>query len=58
MLISVTRLRLKSLKYFIPFLWYALASTRQVRKAEGFVKGKLMREAKMTFLGTGLFKNG
>ena len=43
-LISVTRLRLRSLRYFPPFVWYALTSARQAQRAPGFLDGLLAGE--------------
>ena len=43
-LISVTRLRLRSLRYFPPFVWYALTSARQAQRARGFLDGLLAGE--------------
>lgn len=41
MIVSVTRLRLRSLLYFPPFIWHALRSAKQARSAPGFVGGWL-----------------
>jgi hypothetical protein len=41
MVVSVTRLRLISLWSFPAFFWHAMASTRQIRRAPGFVGGWL-----------------
>ncbi len=48
-LISVTRLRVRSLRYLLPFVWQALAAARQVERSSGFLSGRLLREAKNTF---------
>ncbi len=40
-LISVTRLRLRSVRYVPEFIWHTLASSRQVQRAPGFLGGLL-----------------
>ncbi len=47
--ISVTRLRVRSLRYLLQFVWHALKSARQAERASGFLGGRLLREAKNTF---------
>jgi hypothetical protein len=42
--VSVTRLHLRSLRYFPLFAWYALTITRQVQRAPGFLDGQLATE--------------
>lgn len=42
--ISVTRLRLRSLRFFPSFAWHTAASTRQLRRAPGFVGGQFASE--------------
>jgi hypothetical protein len=42
--VSVTRLRLRSLRFFPVFAWHTWASTRQLRRAPGFVSGQLAGE--------------
>jgi hypothetical protein len=42
--ISVTRLRLRSLRFFPRFAWHTLASTRQLRRASGFLGGQFAGE--------------
>ncbi|MDP8923807.1 MAG: antibiotic biosynthesis monooxygenase [Chloroflexota bacterium] len=43
-LISVTRLRLRSVRYLLPFYWHSLKSARQARRAPGFLGGQLAGE--------------
>jgi Antibiotic biosynthesis monooxygenase len=47
--ISVTRLRVRSLRYLLQFIWYVLLTTRQAQNSTGFLSGKLLREARNTF---------
>jgi quinol monooxygenase YgiN len=42
--ISVTRLRVRSVFYLPKFIWYTLKSQRQAGRAEGFLRGRLMRD--------------
>jgi quinol monooxygenase YgiN len=48
-LISVTRLRVRSIRYLLQFVWRALASSRQAQHAPGFLGGRIVREAGNTF---------
>jgi hypothetical protein len=43
-LVSVTRLRVRSYLYLLPFAVWALRSSRQAQRSEGFLGGALMRE--------------
>jgi hypothetical protein len=47
--VSVTRLRVRSILYLPQFIIWALKSSRQAQRAEGFVGGRLMHEARNTF---------
>jgi hypothetical protein len=47
--ISLTRLRLRSLFYIPPFLWYVWLSKKQAEQTRGFVSGKLLLDAPFTF---------
>jgi hypothetical protein len=49
MLIAVTRLRIRS-PYSLPaFFWYAMRTSRQAQKAQGYIDGKLLNDANRTF---------
>lgn len=43
-LISVTRLRIRSVFYLPQFIWYAFKSQRQAERSKGFLGGRLMRD--------------
>lgn len=47
--VSVTRLRLHSLRFLYPFLLENLKVIRQLRRAEGFVGGKLLVDRNRVF---------
>ena len=47
--ISVIRLRVRSVRYLLPFFWYAMRSARQVRRAPGFLDGQLAGEKGKAF---------
>lgn len=47
--ISLTRLRVRSWRYMPQFVWHSLKSSRQARRAEGFIGGRLLIEARSTF---------
>ncbi|WP_160738078.1 hypothetical protein [Altericroceibacterium indicum] len=41
--LSLTRLRIRSLRFMPGFGFYALKTTTQTRRAEGFLKGALQK---------------
>lgn len=49
MFASVTRLRVRSLRYLPAFLWQTFLSMRQVLRAHGFAGGRLLVDAQLTF---------
>lgn len=49
MFASVTRLRVGSVRYLPAFLWLTFLSQRQVARASGFLGGRLLIDARLTF---------
>lgn len=47
--ISATRLKLRSYRFLIPFLWQNFKINRQIQKTEGFLGGKLLVDKQLTF---------
>lgn len=47
--VSVTRLRLSSIRYLLSFMLYNFRAASQIKRSEGFLKGKLMVGRKLTF---------
>lgn len=47
--ISVTRLRVRSLRYLVQFVWQALKTARQAERTQDFLGGRLARDAKNAF---------
>jgi hypothetical protein len=47
--ISVTRLRLRSIRFFPPFLWWGLLSGVQAKRAPGNLKATGLRDLHFTF---------
>jgi len=47
--VSITRLRVRSWRYFLPFVFFALRSARQAKGAEGNLAVSLLRDAKHAF---------
>jgi hypothetical protein len=48
-LASITRLRVRSIRYVPEFLWRALLSVRQARNSDGCLFADVRREVKFTF---------
>jgi hypothetical protein len=48
-IISVTRLRVRSLRYLVPFFWQALKVSRQAEHSPQFLGGRVLREARNAF---------
>ena len=49
MLASVTRLRVRAIRYLPSFYWMTARTQRQTARAAGFVGGRLLVDAKWTF---------
>jgi hypothetical protein len=47
--VSVTRLRLRAIRFLPGFAFHTLRSMRQVRRAEGFLAGSVLRDRHRTF---------
>lgn len=47
--VSITRLRVRSWRYLVPFMVFALRSSRQAKVAEGNLGVSLLRDAHMAF---------
>jgi hypothetical protein len=47
--VSVTRLRVRSLVYLPQFVWRTMQVVRQTERADGFLGGKILREARNAF---------
>ena len=47
--ISLTRLRIRSIRFLPLFAWDAVRSNRQVQRAEGFQTGALLADRRWTF---------
>lgn len=47
--VSVTRLRLRSAFYLVPFFWHTFSSTKQLVRNSRFIKGKTLMDKRLTF---------
>jgi hypothetical protein len=55
--VSVTRLRVKSIFYLIPFMRANEASVKEIKKSKGFLKGKELIDKKLTFWTITIWEN-
>lgn len=55
--ISATRLKLRSYRFLIPFLWQNFKINRQIQKTTGFIQGKLLVDKQLTFWTLTIWKN-
>jgi hypothetical protein len=56
-LISVTRLRVRSRRFLLPFFWYTLRSFRQARESPGNLGVKLRKNQGLAFWTLTLWNN-
>jgi hypothetical protein len=47
--VSITRLRVRSWRYLLPFIFYALRASRQARNAQGNIAVSLLRDTDNTY---------
>ncbi len=47
--VSLTRLRIRSVRFLPAFAWHALRSNAQVKRADGFLTGKLLPDRDWVF---------
>jgi hypothetical protein len=57
-LVSVTRLRVRSVWFLAPFISTTLKITRQVQRTSGFLGGRLLVEAKKVFWTVTVWEDG
>ena len=55
--ISVTRLRVKSIFFLLPFIRANEASVKEIKKSKGFLKGKELIDKKLTFWTITIWEN-
>ncbi len=48
-LVSITRLRVRSLRFLLAFIWYSLRSARQASRAPGNLATQILKERKRAF---------
>jgi hypothetical protein len=47
--VSITRLRVRSWRFMLPFMYYAMRSSQQAKKAHGNLEVSLLRDVNNTF---------
>ena len=47
--VSITRLRVRSWRYLLPFIFYALRASRQAKNSHGNIAGSLLRDTHDTY---------
>jgi hypothetical protein len=55
--VSITRLRLRSAFYLLPFFWHTYRSGKQLQTESNFIKGKTLMDKKLTFWTMTLWNN-
>jgi hypothetical protein len=48
-LVSVTRLRVRSLRYLLPFIFFSVRALRQAKNSQGNLSASVLRDADKTF---------
>lgn len=56
--VSVTRLRVRSYRYVLSFLWNSFQAGRQAERSEGFIGGKLLGNSKNVFWTITVWEDG
>jgi hypothetical protein len=56
-IVSVTRLRVRSLRYLPAFLWNTFFADRQVARSDGFLGGRLLVDRRHTYWTLTLWKS-
>src|SRR5262245_54544836 len=56
-LVSVTRLRVRSLRSLLPFIWYAVRSTLQAKRSPGNIGVRLRRTKRLAFWTLSLWES-
>jgi hypothetical protein len=56
-LVSVTRLRVRSFRFVLPFIWYAVRSTLQAKRSPGNIGVRLRKTKQLAFWTLTLWKS-